>query len=60
MEALTEAITKALVEGIPKLVEAVKAGRDLSTINVGDFVSADALEKVKQANAIADDYIENG
>lgn len=60
MGALTEAITEALVEGIPKLVEAVKAGRDLSSINVGDFVSTDALAKVKAANVKADDYIENG
>lgn len=60
MEALTEAITKALIEGVPKLVEAIKAGRDLSTVKVGDFVSTDALAKVKEANDIADDYIKNG
>lgn len=60
MGALVEAITEALAEGIPKLVEAVKAGRDLSDVKVGEFISTDALEKVKKANAVADDYIENG
>lgn len=50
----------ALVAGVPKIIEAIKAGRDPANIKLGEFVSKDALEKVKAANADVDNYIDNG
>jgi len=54
------AIATALVSGIPKLVEAIKAGRDPKDIKLGEFISTDALAKIKAANQRADDFINNG
>jgi hypothetical protein len=54
------ALIQALINGVPRLIEAIKKGRNLADVRVGEFVSKDALEKVKQANERADDYIENG
>lgn len=50
----------AIIQGIPALIKKIKEGRKLKDIKLGDFVSHDALEKVEQADDIADDYIENG
>lgn len=58
-QAILELIV-AIVSGIPRLVQAVKDGRDPSQIKLGEFVSTDALEKVRAATARADDFIENG
>jgi hypothetical protein len=54
------ALVQALINGVPRLIEAIKKVRNLADVRVGEFVSKDALEKVKQANSRADDYIENG
>jgi hypothetical protein len=54
------AIIQALVSGVPKLIEMIKAGKDPKNVNLGDFVSTDALDKIRAANKKADDYIENG
>lgn len=53
-------IAQALIAGIPKLIEAIKAGRDPKDVKLGDFMSSDALEKIRSANKKADDYIRNG
>lgn len=53
-------IASALIQGIPKLIEAIKAGRNPKDIKLEDFVSYDALEKIQAANKRADDYIKNG
>lgn len=53
-------LVKGLVDGVPKLIEAWRAGRNLRDIKVSEFVSKDALAKIEAANARADDYIENG
>lgn len=42
-------ILAALVTGIPKLIKAVKAGRDAENIRLGEFVSKDALETIDRA-----------
>lgn len=44
-------IATALVQGIPRLIEAIKAGRKASDIKLSDFISTDALNTVD--NAIA-------
>ncbi len=54
------AIAQALIGGIPKLIEAIKAGRNPGDIKLEDFISHDALAKIKAANKKADDYINNG
>lgn len=58
-QAVVNFIT-ALIAGVPKVIEAIKAGRDPKDIKLGDFVSHDALDRVKRANQKADDYIDNG
>ena len=54
------AIINAIISGVPKLIEVIKAGRDPKDVNLGDFVSSDALDKIRAANKKADDYITNG
>jgi len=54
------ALLQAIIGGIPALIEALKAGRDPGSIKLEEFISQDALDRVKAANAKADDYIENG
>lgn len=53
-------IAQALISGIPKLIEAIKAGRDPKDVKLGDFMSTDALETIRKANKKADDFIQNG
>lgn len=45
------AIATALVQGIPKLIEAIKAGRNAAEIKLGDFISTDALDTMDRAIA---------
>jgi hypothetical protein len=54
------ALLQAIIAGIPALIKAIKAGRDPGSIKLEDFISQDALDKVKEANERAGDYIENG
>jgi hypothetical protein len=54
------ALLQAIIGGIPRLIEAIKAGRDPGSIKLEDFISQDALDKVKAANQRAEDYIESG
>lgn len=51
---------EALVAGVPKIVDAVKAGKDPGDIKLSDFVSRDALDGVREANKRASDFISNG
>ena len=61
---MTEAAVIALIQGIaaglPSIITAIKAGKDVGSIRVDEFISADALEVIRAANSKADDYIENG
>jgi len=54
------AFAKAVIDGIPKLIELIKAGRKLSDVKIGEFVSTDAIAKLEGAKAEADDFITNG
>jgi hypothetical protein len=54
------ALVQALMLGIPKLIELVKAGRSLKDIRLADFISTDALAKIEAADQRAGDFIENG
>ena len=54
------ALLQAIIGGIPRLIEAIKAARDPGSIKLEDFISQDALDKVKAANERADDYIADG
>jgi len=51
------ALIQALVAGVPKIIEAIKAKRDIKDIKLGEFISDDALDKIKAANQKADDFI---
>ena len=53
-------IAEALIAGIPRLIEKIKASKNLSDIKLGDFLSTDALESIRKSNAKADDFIANG
>ena len=59
-EALIIALVQGLVSGLPKLIAAIRAGRDISSVKLGEFISDDALAKVQAATSRADDFIENG
>jgi hypothetical protein len=61
MEAsLIIAIAQALISGIPKIIEAIKKGRDIKDMRIEEYVSHDALQKIKDANKKAQDYINQG
>lgn len=51
------AIIQAIVAGVPKLIELIKQGRDPANVKLDEFVSTDALNKIRAANKKADDYI---
>lgn len=57
MQAAIIAIIQALVAGVPKLIEAIKAGKDPKDIKLSEFVSNDALQKIRDANKRADEFI---
>jgi hypothetical protein len=59
-EALSEAIQNALIEMAPSVIDAVRGGRDIKTLALGEFISYDALAKVQKANRGISDYIEKG
>ena len=49
-----------LIEAIPKIIKAIKSGKDPSEIKLGDVVSRDALAKLKSIKSDADDFISHG
>lgn len=51
------AIIQAIVAGVPKLIELIKQGRDPGDVKLDEFVSMDALEKIREANKKAKNYI---
>ncbi len=53
-------IAQALISGVPKIIEAIKAGRDPKDLKLEDFISTDALESIRATNKKVDDYIKNG
>jgi hypothetical protein len=57
MQTAIIAIIQALISGVPKLIEAIKAGRDPKDVKLGEFISNDALETIRSANKRADDFI---
>jgi hypothetical protein len=54
------ALVQGIASGIPKIIEAVKAGRDIGSIKIDEYISADALQVIRAANERADDFIKNG
>ncbi len=50
------AIGTALLEGIPKLIAAIKAGRNPEDIKLSEFISTDAVDKIKGAINKAQDF----
>lgn len=54
------AFAQAVIAGIPKLIELIKAGRKLSEIELGEFISTDAIAVLEDAKAEAEDFIKNG
>jgi len=57
MQAAIIAIIQALIAGVPKLIEIIKSGKDPKDINLGEFISTDALQTIRAANKRADDFI---
>ncbi len=51
------ALIQAIVSGVPRLIELIKQGKDVSDVKLGDFISTDALTKIQAANKKADDFI---
>jgi len=49
-------VVKALVDGVPRLIEAIKAGRNPEDIKLGDFISTDAVNTIKGAIKEAQDF----
>ena len=58
--AAVVALIQGIASGIPKIVAAVEAGRNLEDIRLDEYVSEDALKKIREANARAEDFIRNG
>jgi len=55
------AIIQAIVSGVPRLIEIIKEGkRDPGDVKLDEFVSTDALEKIRAANKKAAGYIDHG
>ncbi len=54
------AIIQAIISGVPKLIELIQQGRDPAKVNLDEFISTDALAKIRAANQRAKDYIQNG
>ena len=48
----------AMVAGVPKVIQAVKDGKDPKDVKLGDFVSTDALNTVREANVKVQAYID--
>jgi hypothetical protein len=58
------ALVQGVASGLPALIKAVKAaiaaGKDPGDVKLSDFMSSDALDKVKDTNEDIEDYIKNG
>ena len=54
------AIITAIANGIPKLVQLIKSGRNPADIKLGEFISTDALKVLEDAKADQQDFIDNG
>jgi len=54
------AIAQALVAGVPRIIELVRAGRDPGGIKLDEVISTDALDKLRSAKTRADDFLANG
>lgn len=54
------AIITAIANGIPKLVELLKDGKDPAEIKLGDFISTDALKVLEDAKADQQNFVDNG
>ncbi len=57
-EAMILAIVQAIAAGIPEIVRLVREGRRIEDIRLSDFVSSDALSKIRQANEAAAEFVE--
>lgn len=54
------ALGQLLIGAIPKIVAAIRAGRDPKDIKLGDVVSHAALERLKAVDKKVDDFVNNG
>ena len=54
------ALIQGIASGIPRIIEAVRAGRELRDIRIEEYISEDALAEIEKANRRAKDFIENG
>jgi len=54
------AIIQALIAGVPRMIELIKAGRDPGSIRLAEVISTDALEQLRSARSTAQDFIDNG
>lgn len=54
------AIITAIANGIPKLVQLIKSGKNPADIKLGEFISTDALKVLEDAKADQQDFIDNG
>lgn len=57
MQTAIITIIQALISGVPKLIEAIKAGRDPKDVKLGEFISNDALESIRATNKRVDDFV---
>lgn len=47
---------QALLGGIPKIIDAIKAGKNADDIKLSDFISNDAVDTVKRAIGKAESF----
>ena len=57
MQTAIIAIIQALIAGVPKLIELAKSGRDPKDVKLGEFISSDALETIRDTNKRVDDFV---
>ncbi len=55
IETITTIIS-ALTTGIPKLIDAIKAGRNPADIKLGEFISEDAVDTIDKAIKKAESF----
>jgi len=54
------AMSKSLIDAIPKIVELVRSGRSAGSIRLSDILSTDALRVLEAARLDGQRYIDGG
>lgn len=54
------AFIQQLIGAVPRIVELVKQGREPGGIKLGEVISTDALDTLRDAQDEAADYLKNG